>query len=54
MKVREKIECKFLIGKAGALRLTPCSGTLRRTGVMKTVTFETTIDVNFILKIMSI
>ena len=33
MKVKEKIECKFLICKVGALRLNRRSETLRRAGV---------------------
>ena len=33
MNVEENIECKFLISKAGALRLRRRSGTLRRAGV---------------------
>ena len=32
MKVKENIKCKLLISKAGALRLTRRSGTLRRAG----------------------
>ena len=34
MKVKGNIECKFLIGRAGALRLRRRSGTLRRAGVL--------------------
>jgi len=34
MKEKENIECKLLISKARALRLTRRSGTLRRAGVV--------------------
>ena len=36
MKVKEKVEYKFLISKAGALKLTRRSETLRRAGAMRT------------------
>ena len=44
MKVKGNIECKFLTGKAGVLRLRRRSGTLRRSGNFEETYFDKEAD----------